>query len=985
MFKSIISKWALPVLMAIVSIDALAQADQVISGGNSVSSFICGNGKIYTMGVGIGSSPVNVKIIDENNQILDAKQVSSGSGNTFLALDCNSDVWAWGDNQAGQVGNGEKSSNKVVSPVRVLAGTKVPSKFKKTIGGIDYLTGAFVVYAGNVNSYAILKDGTLASWGANSKQVGCNVDWCNNSGQLGDGTTADASSAVLVIDGATGNPLAGVTMVYAGDNVSYALAGGTMFSWGYGAYGTLGRAANGGVGSATGATVQSSLAYPVMKADGTPMKNLLKIAAGDVFGAALDASGYVWIWGNSWNTVNGGGGSTAIPKKLGKGTTLQVNGDNDGTYLLAKDIDGGQGFGMAVTASGSPVAWGGGGCSGGGGGVTGNGTLNGNGSNGPSYILTAANTWHKDVINICRGDLGGFYVRKDNTIWTWGCNSSSTFSNVAGVLGLGNTTDQPYAVSWTPPSGCGIMDPFPSARISTRDTSVCTSSFAGVTLKSGFVIGTVMAPYYTLKWYKEGNLVKTTTADQSLDYLATTAGKYKVEISYTGTNSGCITYPVAKDSMTISYFSQTFTVPFNLTYCNNNALVNVNSYSTTNPVYAWYSSSSSITPITKTVASGSTFLDVSSIINSNSNIKTIYVEEKNTISGVVFKKNEAKDTTYGYWDNWGSASSQEQGFIVNVPITLDTMKMNVNSLLLKAGQISQSCKIGLFAAITMNGGIVPDKTKLLDSITYTFVRSETLLNYGFKTESVIIPVGFKIKTPGIYFIAFKSVSSLVGSGSIQIGTGSSGQLLPIKDKVTGNSIQYAYSGTLGNPNTGANAKQGYFYDIKFSTDSKSCNRVPVLLTTTDSSVSVINKTTLSANQYVATYQWYSCTGNSKIDGATSKTFTPSISGYYNVSIATNNCTVQSNCNYVDIVTSLENQNYSSQIFPNPASDVVNIQLSDVVNGTISILDVRGNEVLSQVASGKEFTISTSNLASGVYVVKINSDKISINKQIVILR
>ncbi len=317
---------------------AFAQADQTISGGNTVSSFVCGNKQIYTMGAG-GSTPTKMELGVVPN-VKTAKQVSSGSGSTFVATDCDGGIWAWGNNKFGQAGVGT-SGNTVATPTRILASAGIAATNREA--GTNYLTNVAVVYGGNNNSYAILNDGKLTAWGHNSS-TGSGGAWDNNNGQLGNGGTADQTSAVYVLKGpAPGTPLTGVTQVYAGDNVTYALVGGVVYSWGNGLLGTLGRNSAGGI--QTTADNQSSYAMPVMKADGTPLSNIKKVAAGDVMGMALDNDGYVWTWGNGgWNDATGLGNSQSqlTPSRVVKGTTTGTS--NDGTYLLAKDIDGGQGF-----------------------------------------------------------------------------------------------------------------------------------------------------------------------------------------------------------------------------------------------------------------------------------------------------------------------------------------------------------------------------------------------------------------------------------------------------------------------------------------------------------------------------------------------------------------------------------------------------------------------------------------------------------------
>lgn len=71
------------------------------------------------------------------------------------------------------------------------------------------------------------------------------------------------------------------------------------------------------------------------------------------------------------------------------------------------------------------------------------------------------------------------------------------------------------------------------------------------------------------------------------------------------------------------------------------------------------------------------------------------------------------------------------------------------------------------------------------------------------------------------------------------------------------------------------------------------------------------------------------------------------------------------------------------IYPNPAQNTLNVALSEDVNGTISLVDMQGNTVLSQIINGKTSLLNTSNIANGVYVLKVLSENASYIKQVII--
>ncbi len=444
-------------------VKSFAQKDLVISGGNSVSSYICNNAQVAVWGnnsggrLGLGTNAIPLTAASYNTpQLIDMAafngqpilQVNSGSGGHFVALACNiGDVWAWGDNSKGQTGNGSPSASPVTSPVQVCASAEIRAENKTSDGK---LTKATVVYAGNTSSFAILNDGRLAAWGGNTATG--TEDYEQSQGQLGDGTAIDRPCAVYVKT-PNGQPLENVVQIFAGDNSAYALtANGTVYSWGSGNNGRLGRNAA-GTGNNGAETASDYWARPVHFGPGLPMTGMVAIACTDAYAMALDANGHVWTWGNPWKGLGSGASfddpllynKYSIPYRVLRGSTTGAS--NDGEFLLAKQIGGGQYFGLAVTVDGKPVTWGGGGCAEGGGGNSILGQINADtNGNGPLAVYirygAAATAVHNDVVLINRGDFWGFYGRSDGSMWAFGCNSGGQ----AGVLGIGNNTNQNVAV-----------------------------------------------------------------------------------------------------------------------------------------------------------------------------------------------------------------------------------------------------------------------------------------------------------------------------------------------------------------------------------------------------------------------------------------------------------------------------------------------------------------------------------------------------------
>lgn len=154
---------------------------------------------------GAVSSPIRIPISATSSII------SIAAGGAFnYAAEKDGFVWAWGDNDYGQLGNG------------TLVQNFVPAKVKKS-DGTD-LTGVVQVAAGVSHGLARLADGTVWAWGYNFF------------GQLGDGTTRDSSRAVQV--SIPSGEI--VTDIRAFGSSSMAKVGNSWYVWGDNFYGQLG-------------------------------------------------------------------------------------------------------------------------------------------------------------------------------------------------------------------------------------------------------------------------------------------------------------------------------------------------------------------------------------------------------------------------------------------------------------------------------------------------------------------------------------------------------------------------------------------------------------------------------------------------------------------------------------------------------------------------------------------------------------------------
>ncbi|MGH7733800.1 MAG: RCC1 domain-containing protein, partial [Gemmatimonadales bacterium] len=163
------------------------------------------------------------------------------------------ELYGWGLNVVGQLGNGGTTNSVTPGKVQLPAGVV-----------------ATAAATGGDHSLAIGSDGNLYAWGYNSN------------GQLGNGTAANSSTPVVV------QLPAGVTATSISAGATHSLAvgsDGNVYAWGYNGYGQLG----------DGTLSYSALPLKVGLPAGTVAT---AVAAGANYSMALTSTGLVYGWGD---------------------------------------------------------------------------------------------------------------------------------------------------------------------------------------------------------------------------------------------------------------------------------------------------------------------------------------------------------------------------------------------------------------------------------------------------------------------------------------------------------------------------------------------------------------------------------------------------------------------------------------------------------------------------------------------------------------
>lgn len=241
---------AILLLVAVVTIRTVLKPKAIkVAAGGEHSVAIDESGVLWVWGsglsgqLGLGTREImQVKPLPLEEKLHFA-DITAGQYHT-VALDEDGEVWAWGDNTYGQLGNG------------TMQDAEIPSQ-------VANLTNVVAIAAGRNHTVAVRSDGTVWAWGDNTH------------GQLGTSVIQNAAVPSQIAG------LTNVAAVAAGRGHSVALrSDGTVWTWGDNTHGQL------GVGKTPGNRV-------------TDLNNVVAIAAGEEHTVALRSDGTVWTWGSN--------------------------------------------------------------------------------------------------------------------------------------------------------------------------------------------------------------------------------------------------------------------------------------------------------------------------------------------------------------------------------------------------------------------------------------------------------------------------------------------------------------------------------------------------------------------------------------------------------------------------------------------------------------------------------------------------------------
>ncbi|GEP52556.1 chromosome condensation regulator [Flavobacterium noncentrifugens] len=283
-------KKIIPLFLILISGYTRAQCFESIAPGYQHTLALKSDGTLWGWGnnnsglLGNGSQePLNLptQIGVENNW----KTLTSGSSYHNAGIKNDGTLWAWGNNEYGQLGDGTATSSSI--PIQVGHETNwvaVDASFRYTV--------------------ALKNDGTLWVWGG------------NNSGQFGNGTLAGN-----LLPEQIGHDTDWKSFEAGQNNISAIKTNGTLWIWGN--------------GPALGNATPGDNLFPRQVNNDNDWKS---ISLDSSFAIAQKTDGTIWSWGDNVNGELGNGTfiSSTLPTQIGSDTDWEIAAATAGSSVAVK-------------------------------------------------------------------------------------------------------------------------------------------------------------------------------------------------------------------------------------------------------------------------------------------------------------------------------------------------------------------------------------------------------------------------------------------------------------------------------------------------------------------------------------------------------------------------------------------------------------------------------------------------------------------------
>lgn len=157
----------------------------------------------------------------------------------------------------------------------------------------------------------------------------------------------------------------------------------------------------------------------------------------------------------------------------------------------------------------------------------------------------------------------------------------------------------------------------------------------------------------------------------------------------------------------------------------------------------------------------------------------------------------------------------------------------------------------------------------------------------------------------------------------------------------------------------------------------------------DVEVTKFADSSLQVAQSNAMYQWLDCQTLLDVPNATSKVFTPMVTGNYAVKVNLNGCRDTSECISVTVIPNALNELNADNvsIYPNPTSAILNIDISPISTdqAVVVLKDIKGSVLFEKQINQFNTQIDLSEITSGTYLLTISGSHTFLNRKIQIIK
>jgi alpha-tubulin suppressor-like RCC1 family protein len=288
--------------------------------------------------------PVQVKLPDTVTAIAEG-------GSFSLALLTDGDVYAWGNNTLGQLGNGAGDTGGSCAPnLPQDVCQYTPVEVKLTNIGFGQAVEA-IAAEGN-GGLLLTSTGAVYSWGS------------TDDGQLGNGTLSGDACGGLCQDTALPVTLpGGVTFQAISGGGNYALAettAGALYGWGDNSWGELGTGSYVGDTPAQDSPCNGNCWWLPVAVDLPQSVTVSEVSAGYNSSIALSTGGAVYGWGDTSDAELGTASGNACSSNEPSSVCNDVPGvlTNLPSQVTVSEVSAGYQYDLAVTSAGAVFAWG---------------------------------------------------------------------------------------------------------------------------------------------------------------------------------------------------------------------------------------------------------------------------------------------------------------------------------------------------------------------------------------------------------------------------------------------------------------------------------------------------------------------------------------------------------------------------------------------------------------------------------------------------